>query len=350
MGEMDIMQHEIRLASLNVRNLALPGLTFYDNAPPYSQAAYNAKIAWIASQLDESGADIIGLQEIFSPEAIPHILEKTRHYQNAHCITVESGETLPETPNVALISRLPPTAPPVFYTSLPGNLQVALPGDETGLTHFTRPVLHAIIRLPDSHPVHILVVHLKSKRPDYPENASPAAPLMPELGALRALIRRGTDALGIRHLVARLRENSKTPVIVMGDFNEFPLAAPMQIIAGNVPAPSVSPAGLLCNCYDIQPGLPHREKHSPFFPDTGVPRIDHILVSEEFTEKTRFRLGKITSVRHFGSHPGNEKPETSDHGLLMATLQLRQLPPRLADDARHEAASDVRGPHAYKSG
>lgn len=323
MGERDIMQHEIRLASLNVRNLALPGLTCYENTPPYSQAAYNSKIAWIARQLDDSKADIIGLQEIFSPESIPHILAQTRHYQNAHCITVESAETLPETPNVALISRLPLAAPPVFYTALPGNLQVPLPSDETRLTSFTRPVLHATIRLPNSHPVHILLVHLKSKRPDYPAKANPASPLMPELGALRALIRRGTDALGIRHILTRLRETGKTPVIVMGDFNDFPLAAPMQIIAGNVPAPSVSPASLLYNCYDIQPGLPRREKHSPFFPDTGVPRIDHIMVSEEFTEKSRFRLGKITSVKHFGSHLATERPETSDHGLLMATLQLR---------------------------
>lgn len=323
MSETNIMQHEIRLASLNVRNLALPGLTYYENTPPCSQSAYNRKIAWIASQLDESGADIIGLQEIFSPESIPHILEKTRHYQNAHYITVESAETPPATPNVALISRLPPTAPPLFYTRLPGNLQVALPGDDTRITSFTRPVLHTAIRLPGNYPVHILLAHLKSKRPDYPANANPASPLMPELGALRALIRRGTDALGIRHLFTRLRETGKTPVIIMGDFNDFPLATPMQIMAGEISAPSISPASLLYNAHDIQPGLPHHKKYSPFFPETDIPRIDHILVSEEFTEKSRFRLGKITGVRHFGRHLDTEKPETSDHGLLMVTLQLR---------------------------
>lgn len=323
MNKTDIMPHEIRLASLNVRNLVLPGLTCYENTPPLSQAAYNAKIAWIAGQLDESGADIIGLQEIFSPEAIPHILAKTRHYQNAYCITAEPAETLPKTPNVALISRLPNAAPPAFYTCLPDGLKVALPGDETCVTRFTRPVLHATLLFPGNYPVHLLLVHLKSKRPDTPDNVSPAAPLVQELGALRALIRRGTDALGLRCLLTKLRETNKAPVICMGDFNDVPFSVPMQIITGETSAPSAFPANPLYNSYDIQPGLSCREKYSPFFPETGAPRIDHILLSEEFTEKTRFRLGKITGVSHCGSHLHASRPETSDHGMLITTLQLR---------------------------
>ena len=323
MDQTDIMQHEIRLASLNVRNLALPGLTYYENTPPCSPAAYESKTAWIAGQLDESRADIIGLQEIFSPESILHILAKTRHYQNAHTITAEPDEELPATPNVALISRLPPAAPPVFYSRLPDNLQIPLPGSETCITHFTRPVLHTTLCFPGNYPVHILLVHLKSKRPDYPDENPLAAPPVPELGALRALIRRSTDAIGIRRLFARLRKNEKAPVIVMGDFNDFPLSVPMQIIAGDMSLSPASTEDILYNCHDIQPGLPHREKYSPFFPETAIPRIDHILISEEFTAQSRFRRGKISNVKHFGSHLHANRPETSDHGLLMATLQLK---------------------------
>ncbi len=317
------MQNEIRLASFNVRNLARPGLLYYKNRQPYSPEEYEMKTAWIAGQLDQSQADIIGLQEIFSPESIPDVLAKTRHYKKAYYVTVESADTLPESPNVALISRLPIAGTPVFHTLLPDHLEVSLPGDNHPVNYFSRPVLHATIRFPDETPVHILVAHLKSAKPDYPENANPTTPLMPELGALRSLMRRGTDALGIRHLVVRLRHPDKTPLIVMGDLNDFSQATSTQIIAGDPHHADPLLPDLLYNCFEIQPGISYEEKNSLFMRGTELPRIDHILVSEEFTAKTRFRLGRISNVRYFNTHLDRDRPELSDHGLVMATFQIR---------------------------
>lgn len=322
--ETNIMPHEIRLASFNVRNLALPGLVYYENMPPYSPAEYDMKTTWLAGQLDLSNADVIGLQEIFSPEAVADMLAKTRHYKNAHYITVETGsECLPQSPNVALISRFPIVGSPLFHHTLPDQLKVALPGDNTEINHFSRPVLHATIRFPTNIDVHILLAHLKSKIPDYPENASPDALLVPELGSLRSLIRRGTDALGIRHLLTRLRTSSNTPVIVMGDFNDFAFASSTQIIMGEPQNMALSLPNPLYNCFEIQPGISFEEKNSPFIRGSDIPRIDHILVTEEFTAHSRFRLGKIKNARYFSNHLGKDRPEISDHGLLMVTLELR---------------------------
>ncbi|NLC23770.1 MAG: hypothetical protein GX776_04770 [Oxalobacter sp.] len=318
------MQHEIRLASFNVRNLALPGLLYYENMPPYSPAEYDMKTTWIAGQLDQSNADVIGLQEIFSPEAVATILAKTQHYKNAHYITVETGsESLPQSPNVALVSRFPIVGSPVFHHILPDQLKVALPGDMTEIKHFSRPVLHVTLRLPANIDAHILLAHLKSKIPDYPENANPDACLMPELGSLRSLIRRGTDALGIRHLLIHLRTLSNAPVIVMGDFNDFALATSTQIIMGEPQNMAVSLPDQLHNCFEIQRGLSFEEKNSPFIRGSDMPRIDHILVTEEFTAQSRFRLGRVKNARYFSSHFGKDRPEISDHGLLMVTLELR---------------------------
>ena len=318
------MQHEIRLASFNVRNLVLPGLVYYENMLPYSIAEYDMKTAWIASQLDQGNADIIGLQEVFSPEAIPDVLAKTRHYRNAHYITVESGsDQLPESPNVALISRLPIIGTPFFHSRLPDQLEVSLPGDKTLVTHFSRPVLHAIIRFPSNVDTHILLAHLKSGKPDYPKNANPDATLISELGALRSLIRRGTDALGIRHLLTRLRTPGNAPLIVMGDMNDFSFATSTRIIMGKPHRPPAPTTDQLYNAFEIQPGISFEEKNSPFVSGTDTPRIDHILVSEEFTAQSRFRLGKISNVRYFSHHLGKDRPELSDHGLLMLTLQLK---------------------------
>ncbi len=322
--ETHIMQQEIRLASFNVRNLALPGLVFYKNQQPYSVAEYNLKTTWIAGQLDQSNADIIGMQEIFSPESVEDILAKTRHYKNAHYVTVETDPAgLPESPNVALISRLPLVGAPVFHTLLPDHLEITLPGDNTVITHFSRPVLHATIRLAGHVDAHILLAHLKSKLPDYSENVSPDAPLALEMGALRSLIRRGTDALGIRHLLTGLRRSDSMPVVVMGDMNDIAFASSTQIITGYPQNGAIHTPNQLYNCFEIQPGISYEEKNNLFIQGTDVPRIDHILVSEEFTAQSRFKLGRVSHARYFGSHLGRDRPELSDHGLLMVTLELK---------------------------
>ena len=46
------MSHEIRFATFNVLNLALPETRFYANQEPYSIAQYDAKISWLAQQMD----------------------------------------------------------------------------------------------------------------------------------------------------------------------------------------------------------------------------------------------------------------------------------------------------------
>ncbi len=320
---MHIMQHEIKLACFNVRNLVLPGITYYENMPPYTQAEYDMKIEWIATQLDQSNADIIGLQEIFSPESIPHILEKTKFYRDACYIALET-ENFPQTPNVVLITRVPIAQTPVFHSILPNHLTAVLPGDNTVITHFSRPVLQATVIFPNNIPVNIIVVHLKSKKPDYPENNPPNAPLSSELGSLRSLIKRGTEALGIRYLLTHLRHTSPIPLIVMGDFNDFSLATSTQIITGQTQQNLLHSAShLLYNCYEIQTTISYEEKNSFFLRGTDTPRIDHILISEEFTVHSQYKLGKITHAQYFIQHLLKDRPEISDHGLLTVTVQLK---------------------------
>ena len=64
------MQQEIRFATFNVCNLAPPGVKLYDNLEPLTPEGYDAKANWIAQQLDQLDADVIGFQEIFSQAAL----------------------------------------------------------------------------------------------------------------------------------------------------------------------------------------------------------------------------------------------------------------------------------------
>lgn len=71
------------------------------------------------------------------------------------------------TPSVALVSRLPLAGAVQAYSDLPDALRTMLPGNGRPVLRFTRPVLHARVMLTDKLMAHIVVLHLKSKRPDY---------------------------------------------------------------------------------------------------------------------------------------------------------------------------------------
>ena len=58
------MQQELRFATFNVCNLALPGMKYYEDQIPYSAEEYDAKISWIAQQLDRLDADVLSLIHI----------------------------------------------------------------------------------------------------------------------------------------------------------------------------------------------------------------------------------------------------------------------------------------------
>src|SRR3546814_2636377 len=134
------MQQELRFATFNVCNLALPGMKYYEDQPPYSVDDYHAKTTWLAQQLDKLDADIIALQEIFSQSAVRDVLAKTEKYRTAHHAGFDPAADLDYfTPSVALISRLPLKGDACEFKSLPGGLAIALPGFSDAIMHFTRP-------------------------------------------------------------------------------------------------------------------------------------------------------------------------------------------------------------------
>ena len=60
---------DLTFATCNLYNLQLPGRPMYQGRI-YSQEEYDAKIGWTAHMLRSIDADIIGFQELWSPEAL----------------------------------------------------------------------------------------------------------------------------------------------------------------------------------------------------------------------------------------------------------------------------------------
>ncbi len=318
------MQQEIRFATFNLCNLALPGMLFYDNLEPYTAAQYEAKISWIARQLDTMDADVIGFQEVFSQAALKEVLAKTEKYKHGQHVGVDPDpQSAHLTPNVALVSRLPLAAAATSYIDFPRGLSVNLPGVPEPMTRFTRPVLHAQITLSSELAVSVFVVHLKSKRPDYRNGEHDDDPGQQGIAALRSLMRRGTEALGLRYLLTEHVNDKRVPLVVMGDFNDVAAAVSTQLVMGTRRSGPNGFDDRLFDAYRTQ------SRHSPLrdigfthMHDGNYDTVDHVLVSEEFNPASRLAIGEVLDVTYLNDHVALRESETSDHGVVLVRIRL----------------------------
>lgn len=318
------MQQEFRFATFNVCNLALPGMRFYDNLEPYTPAGYEAKISWIARQLDILDADVIGFQEIFSQAALKDVLAKTQKYQHAHHAGFDPDPQAERfTPSVALVSRLPIAGSIASHVDLPRKLSVPMPGLIKMVTRFTRPVLHVRVLLSNEFSVNVFVVHLKSKLPDAGNETNDTGGSEVDMAALRSLIRRGAEALGLRYLAVNCMQNDGAPLLIMGDFNDVAASVTTQIVMGKQGPAENGFDDRLFDSYRIQS---HRDPlHGADYThihEGNYETIDHILVSESFHPASRSAIGEVLDVTYLNDHLALTLPEASDHGVVLARIRL----------------------------
>ena len=318
------MPQEIRFATFNVYNLAPPGAKLYDNLLPLTADEYEAKVNWTARQLDLMDADVIGFQEVFAQAVLDDVLARTRHYGGAQRAGFDpdpGAERL--TPSVALVSRLPLAGPAVEYPAFPAG--VTLPAGSRDGDCFARPVLHARIILPDGSIAEVLVVHLKSRRPDYRNGDSGAEPLLYAMANLRSLIRRGTEAVALRVLLSALWRETGRPRIVLGDFNDVADSVTTSIVLGAAVSclPGEELADRLFDSNQVQLRCDQvRYAGYSNIHDGHYSTIDHILVSEEFNPASPRAIGEVLDVIYLNDHLLQERPEVSDHGQVVARVRL----------------------------
>jgi endonuclease/exonuclease/phosphatase family metal-dependent hydrolase len=312
------MQQEIRFATFNVFNLAPPGKQLYDNLLPATVEEYEAKLDWTARQIDLLDADVIGFQEIFSQDCLRAALARTRRYRDAIHVGFDpdpAAERL--TPSVALVSRLPLAAPGMALDEYPAG--VAMAEGTRDAERFSRAVIHAAVMVSPDVTVDVVVVHLKSKRPDYRNGDSGEDPLLFGLACLRSLVRRGTEAVALRVLLANMARENKRPQVVLGDFNDVADAVTTTIVLG-VGTPM---SGRLFDAYQLQQRQDHlRHVGFSMLHDGNYTTIDHILVSEEFNRELPDAIGEVIDVVYLNDHLVLELPEASDHGQVLARLRL----------------------------
>ncbi|AKJ07915.1 endonuclease/exonuclease/phosphatase family protein [Archangium gephyra] len=330
-----------KAGTFNVLNLALPGQVTYPNDKPYTEDEYKKKLDWIGGQLGRMDADIVGFQEVWHPDALKAAVEAGQRGDKVFKTFVAAQSD--KSPHVALATSLD-VVQTLSHHAFPEGFELSVSGLAAPIKAFSRPVLQADLKLPGGQELTVLVAHLKSKRPMV-DGGHEATARDLALGSARSLIVRSAEAYALRCVLLNLMQDTRRPVILLGDLNDTALSVTTTIISGTPPLHHLPPEKkqpiwdvLLHNAFDIQARQNARRDVSYSHIFNGYyDTLDQIYVSQEFNRLNAERLAEVEYVHYFNDHlldrtlsREGEGRIQSDHGQVVATLRLKDPGPPAA--------------------
>lgn len=277
---------QFSIASFNVKNLIGPDKEYY-RFQSYTPEEYAWKRDWMAAQLVDLDADVIGFQEIFEEDALADVVSEASARARALNDAVipargksyarkvifdklgvtpwddaalafapnsaDGGVPGERRPGLAVLSRLGFAGAPEIIQDLAEPVTIpfqplrgmdsSLDSGSFVLHRLSRPILKVRIPVGDET-VTLFNCHLKSKLGEYikpagagfapEEDLTRYDPVGRALGAMRASVRRMAEAWVLRReIVAEL--NAGHAVVAVGDFNDGEHAVSSEIISGEAP-------------------------------------------------------------------------------------------------------------------
>lgn len=327
----------VKVGTFNLQNLMLPNVNVYGNLH-YTPAEFERKAAWTDFMLTQMDADIIGFQECFHKDALTCITKQNDRYRKAELfIADEVGDQ----PRVALLSRYPVENITV-YDTFPQDavIDVSVKDNPAPImlpfTKFTRPVLHAEIRIPEFGLLNFFVIHLKSKRPIFHEGEDDRNPVDLARAQARALMLRAAESTAVRSILMKSLQHCNKPVVVVGDVNDTGESVTSRIISGEVPQHKLPDKAkkdiwdvLLYHVKDIQARRSYQDFYYTHIHNGMYESLDHIMVSQELVIDNPRNVGRVGLVSVFNDHLidqtfTNERVDKckSDHGVVVCSLEL----------------------------
>ena len=335
------MDYQFIVATANLLNFALPNRVFYKNTEPYSDRQYQQKIHALAPLFRQLQADIVGCQEVWDEQAVMALCQaaQMQDYHVAFPLAsneanspLTHGQGATGTPAVGLISRFEIIST-TLLTQVPPKALLEIP-DMGVYQQFNRPPLLAEVRLPNGMIMTVIVAHLKSKRPQFWENAQGEPledkndPLVRVRAKLRSLCMRAAEAAGIRQVVIERLSHNQHPLMLLGDMNDVMQSVTCQLLSesGEVFYDKSMRDIVLYDASTVQTRMPWLKDMAYTHIHQGMPEVlDQILVSEQFLANSKFHIGEILQVDYFNDHLKfvfEQRP--TDHGLVRAQIKLYQ--------------------------
>lgn len=340
---MDIANSIIKIATFNLLNYLQPPFACYEFDRILSTEQWQKKQRWITDYLNEFQPDVIGFQEVFSPDALELLVKKAGY--DYFCVVDECtvvDDFICYSPVVAIASRYPITdvTDVKFDQAVAGNIGLA--DDFT----FSRKILRATIDLPHIGECDCYVVHFKSKRALFEHNED--AQLSGEENIIESLkaniaggwgstIKRGSEAtLLMVEMIKRKAETAK-PMLLMGDFNNSLSDGVLtQLITDDLRFVSQRDKNAFLEKYCLQDVWKLFQGCDNYVGQTREPThyfgqtssvLDHILVSCEFDAKYSKSTFSVSNYETYDRHLINpifeRDGQSTDHGIVLVTMQLR---------------------------
>jgi endonuclease/exonuclease/phosphatase family metal-dependent hydrolase len=319
----------------------------------------------VTEYLREYRPDIIGFQEVFSTESLKELVASQGY---GYFEVVDQPEVIDDfiytQPVVAIASRFPI----VDINSVKPNTELAQTLGLTDDFSFSRKVLRATIDVPHMGNCDCYVAHFKSKRPmieidAQDTNRSAEQTIIESLkadvaGGWGSTIRRGSEATLLMIDMIERREITGYPMVLMGDFNNTLADGVLSHLLTNSlrfvseidceaylakyclndvwglfqRAPSNEADEIYdaneVDDMDLEVNQNEKVERTPthYFGGAGSV-LDYILLSCEFDTNYQDSLFEVSAYHTYNRHLINpifdRDGESTDHGIVLATLTLR---------------------------
>ena len=331
-------RNRLSVATFNLYNLNLPGVSMYRDTEGWDLEEYERKVAWSARMLREVQPDVLGVQELWHADALTAVVEQaglTEEYE-----VLADPATGGRIVCAALVRQgllVPGSAR--WVSTFPEALRLESAGEDpqtpvvdVRIPGFSRPVLRFEVRLRDDQPATVVYVcHFKSKAPTqiwrepwYNADRERYKPHTTALGAALSTIRRTAEAAALRVLLTEEMKGTVTPVIVLGDLNDGDgsntlnvlTEQPRYLVGGARGGGDIA----LYSAQTLQQYRDTRDVHYTHVFQDVRESLDHVLVSEQFYDHSYRRLWMFDGMAIYNDHLNVEDHKergTGDHGVVL---------------------------------
>lgn len=312
----------------NVENLFPPGHQLGPGRR-VKEADYQAKLKYLVKRILEIKPDVLGLQELGSRnnQDSQSLSDLQNMLEGKYPFKALASKTDGRGIRVGFLSKLSILSSAEIAEFHVGEFEkVSDWAGKPPIKKMSRIALQIEVEPAAGTRVHIITLHLKSKLVNYPKagggiSFSPKDEDQRATGSGLGLLRRTAEAIAVRFHLNQLMKTASN-VIVLGDFNDEPLAATSQIFLGPVDADVTTDNQAdkfgLYNLVDkiSRKGGPENDKkflkakeRFSRVGQSGNELIDHILVSKSLlgaSKDLKKDIWKVKKVRSLTDSIVNE--------------------------------------------